>query len=215
MHSAYRRDPPESFSAGRELPARHDSGVRSLVVTVVLIGIFALAFELATRESAVPRDPCGPTRLAPAETGVEAAGTATLCLINRERARAGLGAFVPNARLTQAAVAHSRDMVGRRFFEHDSPDGVTPQDRIRSSGYGGGGRSAGENIAWGAGADATPAAIVNLWMHSPGHRADILRPAFREIGIGIELGVPVDSPSKGATYTTDFGGVTDPGLPTG
>ena len=63
----------------------------------------------------------------------------------------------------------------------------------------------GENIAWGSGALATPRAIVNGWMHSPGHRANILRASFRDIGIGIRLGAPGPGLSGGATYVTDFG----------
>jgi uncharacterized protein YkwD len=53
-------------------------------------------------------------------------------------------------------------------------------------------------------------------MHSPGHRADILRRTFTEIGIGVVLGLPEGDPGRdGATYTTDFGGVVDPSLPNG
>jgi uncharacterized protein YkwD len=93
------------------------------------------------------------------------------------------------------------------------------QDRIRGSGWSRGiSASTGENIAWGLGMKATPAAIVDKWMHSPGHRADILRPAFTQIGIGIALGapnVPGRRAGEGATYTTDFGGVVDASLGSG
>lgn len=107
-------------------------------------------------------------------------------------------------------------MVSRRFFEHDTPEGRSPADRLKAIGYARGRSvSAGENLAWGAREDATPRKIVRLWMESPGHRADILRPSYTEIGIGIVLGAPVPGkPAEdAATYTTNFGGVYDPSLP--
>jgi uncharacterized protein YkwD len=98
-------------------------------------------------------------------------------------------------------------------------DGRSVGDRLRAIGYQRGvSGSAGENIAYGVGDKSTPASIVRAWMRSPGHRADILRPAFTEIGIGISLGAPevLDrNPQNSATYTTDFGGVVDPSLPNG
>ena len=161
---------------------------------------------------------CGATLSTPREIGIERAGEATLCLINGERSRRGLGALAPSERLAAAAVAHSRDMVARGYFEHETPEGRTPQDRIRASGWGRGtSSSTGENIAWGTGDEATPAAIVREWMASPPHRADILRPAFREIGVGIAFGAPGRDGSRddGATYTTTFGGAFDPSLDSG
>jgi uncharacterized protein YkwD len=66
----------------------------------------------------------------------------------------------------------------------------------------------GENIAWATGPSATPQAIVRLWMHSPPHRADILRPRFMQIGVGVAQGAPQKphSTDAAATYATDFGG---------
>jgi hypothetical protein len=70
----------------------------------------------------------------------------------------------------------------------------------------GGGWEIGENIAWGEGSYATPAAIVGSWMQSVYHRANILSASFAEIGIGIAPGGPVgSSPPNAATYTTNFG----------
>jgi uncharacterized protein YkwD len=67
----------------------------------------------------------------------------------------------------------------------------------------------GENIGWGSGSAADPYALVRMWMKSPPHRANILSSHFREIGIGIAVGIPVRgahaSAQGGATYTTDFG----------
>jgi uncharacterized protein YkwD len=100
-------------------------------------------------------------------------------------------------------------MVSARFFDHTSPSGSSMVDRIRRTGYTKRARSwaLGENIAWGSGSLATAAEIHRGWMHSPGHRANILQRSFREIGIGIETGLPVrlSAAQSGATYTTDFG----------
>jgi uncharacterized protein YkwD len=95
-------------------------------------------------------------------------------------------------------------MVAARFFAHEAGHS-TVLSRIKRTGYVRGNWSLGENIAWGSGGLATPRAIVNGWMHSPGHRANILHGAFRDIGIGIRLGAPGQGLSGGATYVTDFG----------
>ena len=136
--------------------------------------------------------------------GIREAERATLCLLNAERRARGLGRLRPNGRLRAAALRHSEDMVERRFFEHENPDGVDPHERIRRAGYaeGAGRRATGENLA--TGDPGTPAVMVDGWMHSPGHRKNILRPGFREIGIGIVPRHQEGGP--GATYTTAFGG---------
>ena len=132
-----------------------------------------------------------------------------LCLHNRERARHGLPQLRENPQLRRAAERHTDNMVSERFFDHTSPSGSTMVDRIRRTGYTKRARSwaLGENIAWGSGSLATAAQIHRSWMHSPGHRANILQRSFREIGIGIETGLPVrlSAAQSGATYTTDFG----------
>src|SRR2546423_1519821 len=79
----------------------------------------------------------------------------------------------------------------------------TSRGPIHNAGYSG--RTLGENIAWGSLQYSTPASIVKMWMHSPGHRANILRAGFRDIGIGIARGAPQAGVHGAATYTTDFG----------
>jgi uncharacterized protein YkwD len=105
-----------------------------------------------------------------------------------------------NSRLAAAASRHSSDMVVHHYFAHGDP-----VSRIFHAGYMSMNQAwtVGENIAWGTGSYATPRAIVQMWMHSPPHRANVLRGSFREIGVGIALGSP--SSGSGATYTTDFG----------
>jgi uncharacterized protein YkwD len=152
--------------------------------------------------------PCANTNVMPTAANVAAVRAAVLCLHNRDRAVRGLPALRENAKLRRAAEGHSADMVSAHYFEHDSPAGDDMVERILRTGYARSqGWSLGENIAWGTGSLATAAEIERAWMNSPGHRANILRRQFREIGIGIAVGAPVaDSGGlDGATYTADFG----------
>jgi uncharacterized protein YkwD len=130
---------------------------------------------------------------------------ATLCVLNKARAHHNLRPLQLNGKLSIAARRHSRAMVRRRFFSHDSPDGASFVDRIRATGYLSGARGwyVGENIAYGSGDRSSPRSIGSAWMNSPPHRANILSRSFREIGIGVAYGTPVGG--GGATYTTDFG----------
>jgi hypothetical protein len=194
----------------------HDCDVRPFVVVLVVLAAVGAVIALSPRAPHHAADPCGAVDGRPAVVGVEIAGQATICLVNRERTQRGLTPLGLNGLLNSASLEHSQDMVRRSYFEHSTPEGRTVIDRLRAVGYARGmSASTGENIAYGLGAKATPAAIVRAWMHSPGHRADILRPAFTEIGIGIALGAPPKPGGDGATYTTDFGGVIDPSLPNG
>ena len=130
----------------------------------------------------------------------------TLCLINLEREQRDLGPVRSNGRLARAADGHSRDMVARDFFSHDTPGGGTMTSRIKGSGYLNRARSysIGENIAWGTGELGSALKIHQAWMRSPGHKANILSRAFDEVGVGVVLGAPGKG-RDGATYTTDFG----------
>jgi uncharacterized protein YkwD len=188
-----------------------------LVVTLLTLGVTAVA--LWPRNSEQRADECGAVTAKPSVTGFDAAGRATICLLNRERAQHGLPPLRENGLLSSISLDHSQDMVRRRYFEHTTPDGRSVGDRLRAAGYARGrSASAGENIAYGFGGESTPASIVAAWMQSPPHRDDILRASFTEVGIGITSGAPELSAAKqadSATYTTDFGGVADPSLPNG
>lgn len=102
-----------------------------------------------------------------------------LILVNRERAKAGLKPVKGDPEMTRVARAHSRDMFARGYFAHDNPDGKDPFDRMRAANV----RffAAGENLAL---AQTMEIAHTNL-MNSPGHRANILKPEFGRLGIGI------------------------------
>jgi uncharacterized protein YkwD len=140
--------------------------------------------------------------------GNEATEATTLCLLNEERAGHGIAPLTLDEQLSQSALRHSQDMVAKKYFEHDSLDGRSFLERILATGWQVPSWIVGENLAWGAGERATPAAIVQAWMNSPGHRVNVLDWTFRSIGMGIVQGVPVAFDGPGATYTTDFGGST-------
>jgi uncharacterized protein YkwD len=152
---------------------------------------------------------CSNGAVTPGDPGAVAA---TLCLLNQQRADNGLKALTESTTLDRAAGGYAADMVKRGFFDHVSPGGGTMLDRIKAAGWvPTGSWSAGENIAWGSGSLATPASIVNGWMHSAGHRANILTASFTQIGIGIAAGAPQRGIRDGGTYVTDFtsGGSAD------
>jgi len=135
------------------------------------------------------------------------ARVATLCLLNRERTSRGLRPLRLNEKLSNVAAAHSRDMVTKKYFAHDSLNGTSPFARILAAHYAPRNSTwwLGENIGWGSDALGQPIELVRAWMHSPDHRANILSADYREIGIGIAPGVPIHEDVTGATYTTDFG----------
>ncbi len=150
--------------------------------------------------------------LLPDATNLTTVAEATLCLVNAERTDRGLGVLRVHTELQRAAIGYAGDMVARSFFSHTGRDGSQLADRIRAAGYldGGGQWTVGENLAWGTGELGTPNAIVHAWMASAGHRANILRADYREVGLGVVAGNP-SSGASGATFATEFGVVTHPG----
>jgi uncharacterized protein YkwD len=149
---------------------------------------------------------CANTDLMPTAQNLELISAAVLCLHNQIRAQHGLPLLKDNGKLRKAAGGHSADMVDEGYFDHTSPGGETFVDRILGAGYAKrtDGWSLGENLAWGTGDLSTPAGVMNAWMNSAGHKANILKRSYKEIGVGIRLGVPTD-PTVGATFTTEFG----------
>jgi uncharacterized protein YkwD len=166
----------------------------------------ASAADGERRANARPAQECADSDLQPAADNLGRVRAAIVCLHNQVRARHSLAALKENARLRRAALGHSRAMVANGFFEHTTPAGVTMIDRIMRSRYVGRSRgwTLGENLAWGTGELATPRAAIAAWLDSPGHRANLLKPAYRELGVGVVLGNP-SAGSTGATYTVDFG----------
>jgi uncharacterized protein YkwD len=159
------------------------------------------------REGIGAGDACANGALQPDSSNLATVAEATLCLLNGERADRGLATLRPNDRLQRAALAHGNDMVEHQYFSHDGRNGSQPAERIRASGYlsNGGSWRIGENLAWGTGELASPRSIMAAWMNSAGHRANILQPAYREIGFGVLAGNPASRGNGGATFVTEFG----------
>jgi uncharacterized protein YkwD len=148
-----------------------------------------------------------------AETLASEQGTAQLeeslrCLINERRATEGLAPVRPESRLRDAAQRHSEEMVGGGYFAHDTPSGVSFIDRIVATGYtrGAGSWLVGENLVWGTQTLSTPESMVQAWMDSPTHRANLMRARFREMGIAAVRGTPYDaSDPEGITVSSEYG----------
>lgn len=101
-------------------------------------------------------------------------------LVNAERSKRGLQTLTANWELSRVARMKSQDMALKGYFSHQSPTYGSPFKMMESFGI----RfsSAGENIAYG---QRTPQEVMNAWMNSPGHRANILSPSYTQIGVGL------------------------------
>ena len=122
---------------------------------------------------------------------------AVLDLVNRERAQAGCPAVEAQPHLREAAFLHSKDMADNRYFSHTGQNGSRFWERAEAAGYTG--FAAGENIAAGYGA---PEAVMNGWMNSSGHRANILNCRHTHLGVGYYYG---SGSPYGAYWTQVFG----------
>lgn len=111
--------------------------------------------------------------------GVSEIEQEVLRLVNIERQKAGLGSFRLSAELSHVARDKSKDMAHNNYFSHNSPTHGSPFDMMKA--YGINYRTAGENIAKGYN---SAQAVVNGWMNSPGHRANILNSSFNTLGVG-------------------------------
>lgn len=147
-----------------------------------------------TPPQTAPSQTAAPVPSTSASAAATAPEAAVAVLVNAERAKAGCAALTVNAALTQAARAHSTDMATRNYFSHDTPEGVPFSDRITAAGYSWSG--AAENIAMG---QADAASVMDSWMNSAGHKANILNCGYKDLGVGVAAN------AKGQLYwTQDF-----------
>ncbi|MET9774985.1 CAP domain-containing protein [Streptomyces sp. NPDC006367] len=126
-------------------------------------------------------------------SGQAVAAAQVVKLVNDERAKAGCSPVAANSALSELAADYSQAMAEQGFFDHTDPSGATPWDRAEAAGISDLG---GENIARGQ-ADAQ--AVMDAWMDSPGHRANILNCDFRTLGVGVHFG------PGGPWWTQNFG----------
>ena len=120
-------------------------------------------------------------------------------IVNRIRSRHGLRRLRPNRRLAVAASTHTGDMLRRDFLSHASSDGTDMSARVRR--YSGTKRWIGESIVAMSGR-ATARKAVRMWMHSPPHRAVLLSPSGRRIGVGKRRGKL--GSARRAVFTADL-----------
>jgi|RhiMetdeSRZDD1v2_1073273.scaffolds.fasta_scaffold1598157_1 uncharacterized protein YkwD len=173
---------------------------RYALATLAVVGALVVAPASASAG-------CKHARTHPSQLSRVEVKRTTLCLLNHQRKLHGRRALDPNRKLARAARKHARDMVERKYFSHTSLGGASFVDRIMRQDYvdPGQGWTLGENLAWGSYELATPRSIVRSWMHSPGHRANILNGDFHEIGVGVVRGAPEPGVESAATYATSFG----------
>jgi len=160
----------------------------------LLAALLSAATVAATPAAAAGTGDCTPAASWPADRADLAAQV--VALVNAHRAQLGLAALVVSPTLTATAEWKARNMANYRYMDHDdpAPDARTPDERVAACGY----QSPewGENIASGY---TTAQAVVDAWLASPEHRANIERPEFRATGVGA-AGVP--------TYWAQAFGVT-------
>ncbi len=169
--------------------------------------LLAMLTSMTGATGAIAAKACRGSSLLPGRSDVPAAVGATLCVINGVRRAHHLRQLRMNPVLRAIAAGQSHEMLVGGYFGDDSLSGLTPMQRVESSAYARGSTrlSVGQNIAWAEAAEATPAAIVTAWLESSPHREILLSPAFRDVGVGISLGVPQPAAhSSGAIYTLDL-----------
>jgi uncharacterized protein YkwD len=128
----------------------------------------------------------------------DASATRLLREMNLARAQHHLQPLRPYPNLVRAARSYSLELLRDNVFTHGN-------FAARMQRYPAPGTAAGENLAWGAGPSATARAIVAGWLASPGHRANLLRPGFRYVGVGTATG-PFAGMADATVVTADFAG---------
>jgi len=168
------------------------------VTVLIAVGLFATTAD-ANASS------CGPAATLPPEASQPIAQRQALaCLINEVRAEHHLRALTSQGSLAGVAGRYSRRLVTGSFFAHvDAANHSTIESRGKPYTAGADIWALGENLAWATGYRSSPEQILAMWIASPGHRANLLDPQWKDVGIGIASGTPVGA--AGATYAAEFG----------
>ncbi len=112
-------------------------------------------------------------------TGQSSMTSQVVSLVNKERAKQGLAALRSDSKLAELAQQKAKDMAENQYFSHISPTYGSAFDMLKAAGYTY--KSAGENIAMG---QKSAAAVMDGWMNSSGHRANILNTGYEKVGVG-------------------------------
>lgn len=153
--------------------------------------------------SAASASGCADANAHPASIGPDRAAAAVLCLVNEHRSAGGLGTLAAEETLTSTARAYARDMVERRYFSHTPPEGTSTEQKLEAYWRGWSWWTVGENLAWGADAEASPRATVDNWLRSETHRENVFKGGYAQAGVGAVAATP--SGGSGATYAMHFG----------
>ena len=172
--------------------------------------LLAAVLALLCAPAAVARAACDDADLQAATDTAARFRAAILCVVNEHRDAAGRAPLAASPHLDRSARAHSADMVERGYLAHEG-DGRPPlHARVRAAGYFDGAATAlfSENIGVAPLGGATARGLVDAWMQSDDHRANIVHPMFRDLGVGTALAQPdaafyPEHPS--IVVTTDFG----------
>jgi uncharacterized protein YkwD len=192
------------FAGGCGTPVEH-----TYSFTVEVAAAKPAAFRTRTAHAASTlRGPaitskCKDKNVSPTVRNVKKVNVALLCVINEQRKLYKLKPFKISKKLTKSAAAHTKAMISGKFFAHQGPREPALRDRLRKAKYRGSGA---ENIGAGAGRLGTPLSMVNGWMHSTLHRANLLNKKWKYVGIGFLPQFPIKGGSPPvATYTLNFG----------
>lgn len=162
------------------------------------IALLSVAAALAVAAPPAAAAPCAGQNNATASATAQE--RAMRCLVNRARANRGLDPLAAPSSLAWAAGRKSADILRCDEFSHEAC-GRDSEYWVKRSGYDG---CAGENIAYASGSAATPRYIFRLWMNSQGHRENILRPTYDDIGIGLQIG-ELEGVRNAHVWTQSFG----------
>ena len=185
-------------------------GLRQLaLITALAVAALLLALAGSPMAPAASADACAKWGDREPQTITrDQARKATLCFVNRERTSRGINGLDNHNKLQKAAQRHTDEMRGTGCFAHECPGEGSLTDRLEAFDYLANGLTQwmyAENVAWGMGNRGTPRSIVDAWMNSSGHRANILNRGFRDAGVGVVPGTPSSKNASGGIYTIDFG----------
>jgi uncharacterized protein YkwD len=169
--------------------------------------LFFAAAAASSSPAAAATKACAHASASPSHLSTRAATHALQCLINDVRRAHGLRAVRAERHLRAAAEGHSTDMAVHDFFAHDSPSAGSMQARVARAGYlrRAGTWALGEALAWGKASRGAPRSIMRGLLASPPHRAILLDPRFRDVGVGVAHGAPSGAGRGALTVTLDFG----------
>jgi uncharacterized protein YkwD len=178
--------------------APHHTNLRRLCVAAVvsLLTAAILTLSASGARAAETHTPCAHAKTTIRHADQSQLQRAVVCLINRERSAHHLPVLTASRKLDRSAQRWTNAMVSDEQFSH----GTAFMDRISAVGFDW--TDAGENIATGY---KTPESVVNAWMASPGHCANILDPLYREVGTGVVNRMIHGTSNIDGTWTQDFG----------